>query len=123
MATGISLAAFAGTIGVARKTVYEWIKAHSEFSDAVSRARAARQLWLELKLLRARKGAETQAAIFALKNAAPDDWRDVKTTEHRVSVAVETLSDQQLEAIASGVDPADVGVTGIIEGDSEQLKG
>jgi hypothetical protein len=45
---------------------------------------------LELKLLRARKGAETQAAIFALKNAAPDDWCDVKTTEHRVSVAVET---------------------------------
>jgi hypothetical protein len=33
------------------------------------------------------------------------------------------LTDAQLEAIASGVDPADVGVTGIIEGDFERLKG
>jgi hypothetical protein len=120
MATGISLGAFAGTIGVARKTVYEWIKAHSEFSDAVSRARAARQLCLELKLLRARKGAETQAAIFALKNAAPDDWRDLKQTEYRHSLSIDQLSTEQLHAIASGVAPADVGV---IEGDFERLKG
>ena len=124
MSQGYSLTAFAGSIGQGRDTVYKWIRAHSEFGDAVSRARAARVLWLERKLLRSRKGAETRAAIFALKNAAPDEWRDIKTTEHNQQpVAFERLTDAQLKAIASGVDPADVGVTGIIEGDFERLKG
>jgi len=94
-------------------------KAHSEFSDAVSRARAARVLWLERKLLRARKGAETTAAIFALKNADPVEWRDVKHAEHRHVVSINMLTDEQLNAIASGASLADVGV---IEGDFERFK-
>jgi hypothetical protein len=124
MSEGLSLTAFAGLIGQGRDTVYKWIRAHSEFSDAVTRARAARVLWLERKLLRSRKGAETTAAIFALKNAAPDEWRDIKTAEHKLTVDVATLTDQQLAAIASGTDPRDVGVTGtLVEGDFERLKG
>ena len=118
MSDGLSLTAFAGLIGQGRDTVYKWIRAHSEFSDAVSRARAARVLWLERKLLRSRKGAETSAAIFALKNACPDEWRDLKQTEHRHSLSIQRLTTEQLHAIASGVDPADVGVT--IEGDCER---
>jgi hypothetical protein len=121
MSDGLSLTAFAGLIGQGRDTVYKWIRAHSEFSDAVSRARAARVLYLERKLLRSRKGAETTAAIFALKNAAPEEWRDLKQTEYRHSITWDKLTDEQLHAIASGVDPADVGVT--IEGDCERLKG
>jgi len=96
-----------------------WFFAHSEFSDAVSRARAARVLWLERKLLRSRKGAETTAAIFALKNADPTEWRDLKHTEHRHVVSADMLTDEQLNAIASGASPADVGV---IEGDFERLE-
>jgi hypothetical protein len=123
MSEGLSLTAFAGLIGQGRDTVYKWIRAHSEFGDAVSRARAARVLWLERKLLRSRKGAETRAAIFALKNAAPDEWRDFKTTEHKQQpVGFERLTDAQLKAIASGVDPAD-GVTGTLECNFERLKG
>ena len=120
MSDGLSLAAFAGLIGQGRDTVYKWIRAHSEFSDAVSRARAARVLWLERKLLRSRKGAETTAAIFALKNADPTEWRDLKHTEHRHVVSADMLTNEQLNAIASGASPADVGV---IEGDFERLKG
>jgi hypothetical protein len=75
-------------------------------------------LYLERKLLRSRKGAETTAAIFALKNAAPEEWRDLKQTEYRHSITWDKLTDEQLHAIASGVDPADVGVT--IEGDCER---
>lgn len=100
-AEGISLAAFAGMIGVSRDTVYEWIKGHTDFSDAVSRARPARQLWLERKLLRSRKGAETSAAMFALKNAAPEDWRDVRSVDHTHSLKADELTDAQLHAIAS----------------------
>jgi hypothetical protein len=110
MGRGYSLTAFAGSIKVARDTVYEWIKSHREFSDAVARARPARVAALETKLLISRKGAETSAAIFALKNADPTEWRDIKTTEHNHSVRIETLTDAQLFAIASGVSPADAGI-------------
>jgi hypothetical protein len=85
MAKGFSLTAFAGSIRVAKDTVYEWIKVHPQFSDAVFRARPARVLWLERKLLKSKTRAETRAAIFALRNAAPDDWRDIKHTEHAPS--------------------------------------
>nr|QIO34338.1 hypothetical protein HAP40_22340 [Bradyrhizobium sp. 1(2017)] len=101
MREGISLGAFAGVIGVSRDTVYRWVREHTDFSDAVSRARAGQQLAWELKLLRSRKGAETSASIFALKNIAPDQWRDVRSVDHQHSMKVETLTDAQLYAIAS----------------------
>jgi hypothetical protein len=120
MAQGFSLTAFAGSIRVAKDTIYEWIKVHPQFSDAVSRARAARVQALEAKLLRSRKGAETSAAVFALKNADPQEWRDLKHAEHRHSLSIDQLTTEQLHAIAAGVAPADVGV---IEGDCERLRG
>jgi hypothetical protein len=120
MAQGYSLTAFAGSIRVARDTVYAWIKSYSAFSDAVTRARAARVAALETKLLRSRKGAETTAAIFALRNADPTEWRDVKHTEHTHTLAVETLTDAQLYAIASGVHAGDASV---IDAEFERTKG
>jgi hypothetical protein len=110
MGDGRSLTAFAGLIGVARDTVYEWMTRHAAFSDAVSRARAARLLWWERKLGRSRKGAETTASIFALRNIDPIEWRDVRHTSVDHNVRVETLSDAQLFAIASGNSLADMGV-------------
>jgi hypothetical protein len=112
---GLSLTAFAGMIGVSRETVYRWMGAHREFSDAVSRAKAARTLWLERKLLRSRKGAETTAAIFALRNAQPDEWRDVKHTETTHLHAIAQLTDAQLHAIAAG--SAAAAGTDVIEGE------
>jgi transposase-like protein len=110
MSKGISLGAFAGVIGMARETVYRWVREHREFHDAVSRARAAQQLAWELKLLHSRKGAETMASIFALKNIAPDQWRDLKQTQHTHTVQASLLTDAQLNAIAAGASPADAGV-------------
>ncbi|MBR0802853.1 hypothetical protein JQ636_04815 [Bradyrhizobium japonicum] len=101
MAQGYSLTAFAGSIRKSRDTVYQWVREHADFSDAVSRARSARVAALETKLLRARKGAETSAAVFALKNAEPEEWRDVRSVEHGHTLKVETLTDAQLYAIAS----------------------
>jgi hypothetical protein len=107
---GLSLTAFAGVIGVAQSTIYEWIKVHSEFSEACSRAQSARVLWWELKLGRSRKGAEVTASIFALKNAAPTEWRDVRHTEHSHKLDAVTLTDAQLYAIASGAHAGDASV-------------
>lgn len=101
MGQGISVAAFAGTIGVACDTVYQWMKRHAEFADAVSRARAKQLLAWEQKLIRSKKGAETMASIFALKNIAPDQWRDVRNVQHEHNVKVEQLTDAQLYAIAA----------------------
>jgi len=111
MRQGHSLTSFAGSIEVSKDAVYDWIRTHAEFSHAVARARSCRVTALEAKLLRSKKGAETTAAIFALKNAAPEEWRDVRHTEHNHTLAkVERLTRDQLNAIASGVSPADAGV-------------
>lgn len=118
MAQGYSLTAFAGSIRVARDTVYEWIRRYSAFSDAVARARPSRVAALEVKLLRSRKGAETSAAMFALKNADPTEWRDLKHTAHDHTLRVESLTDAQLYAIASGKSAPDADT---IDGEYEHI--
>lgn len=73
---GFSLTAFAGMIGVCRDTISEWAKVHEEFSAAVKRHAGARTHKLESDLLAAPDGPTVTSRIFALKNAAPDEWRD-----------------------------------------------
>ena len=118
MAQGYSLTAFAGSIRKSKDQIYRWIVAHSEFSNAVTRARSARVAALEAKLLRSRKGAETSAAIFALRNADPTEWRDVRNVQHDHTVRAEMLSDKQLYAIAAG---KPVGDADTIEGECEEI--
>lgn len=120
MSRGLSLTAFAGSIRKSRDTVYQWITAHREFADAVSRARSARTLALEEKLLRSRKGAETTAAVFALKNAQPDEWKDVRSVDHQHQHMIGQLTDAQLYAIAAGK-VGEVG-DGVVEGTCERVE-
>lgn len=47
MSQGLSYETFAATIGVSRETLYEWEKAHPEFSDTKRKALALSQLWWE----------------------------------------------------------------------------
>jgi hypothetical protein len=123
MAKGFSLSAFAGHIRKGRETVYGWMSRHREFADAVARGRAARTAFLEGKLLSARYGAQCSAAIFGLKNAAPDEWRDVKYQEHQHTHAIRELTDAQLLAIAAGqVDVADIGEGQVIDGESVRVQ-
>ena len=88
MDTGLSLTAAAATINVHRQRVYEWAQKHPEFADAVKMGQAKRQLFLETRLLGAAEGAKVTAAIFALKNANPEEWRDKHDVEHSGQVAV-----------------------------------
>lgn len=74
LSKGYSLAAFAGSIGVARETVYEWGRSLPEFSDALKRAKAARTLYWEQRLDVATKDA--RAVIFALRNACAEEWKN-----------------------------------------------
>jgi hypothetical protein len=102
MAKGKSLTAFAGSIDQSKDTVYEWIATHPEFSDAVTRARAARVDALETRMLSANNGGTAATSIFALKNADPDEWREVRYANIEHSVNLDQLSDEQLAAIALG---------------------
>ena len=101
MGQGYSVTALAGHLGVTKNAVYEWMAAHRDFGDAINRGRAARVAALEAKLLTTSQGVGVTAAIFALKNADPDEWQDRYNTESTVNVRVERIPDHELMRIAS----------------------
>jgi hypothetical protein len=88
---GLSLTAFAGSIGVARSTINEWMGEHSEFSEAVKVHQAKRTEYLERTLLSSEQGPKVTARIFALKNADPENWKDKQEHEHSGGVTVQIL--------------------------------
>lgn len=88
MAQGYSLTAFAGSIGVARSTINEWMGAHPEFSEATRVGQAGRTMKLEQGLLAGESGAKVTGHMFALKNADPEGWRDRQEIDHSGSAAV-----------------------------------
>ena len=95
LADGYSVAAFAGHIGVAKQTVYNWMNAHPEFMDAVKRGQAGAVLWWERanrKLAMDGEGNAT-AIIFGLKNRAPDEWRDKQEIEQSGSVTQKIVTE------------------------------
>lgn len=81
MAEGLSLAAAAAELGIHRQRVYDWEQKHPEFADSIRLARSKRQLFLERRLLSAKEGPVVTSTIFALKNAAGEDWRDKQEVE------------------------------------------
>lgn len=84
MSAGHTMTAFAAEIGVARSTVLRWAEKHQEFQDALKVAQAAAAKWWEERLRDVAISGQgnATAAIFALKNMAPDDWRDTRRLEH-----------------------------------------
>jgi hypothetical protein len=76
MGLGFSKTATAGHLGVCKTTFDNWCAEHPEFMGAVKRGEAGRTLKLETDLLSAPDGPTVTSRIFALKNAAPDEWRD-----------------------------------------------
>jgi hypothetical protein len=87
MTAGFSMGAFAGKIGVARSTLNEWAEHNPEFSEAISRGKAARlRHWEEAALNVAKRGGgpgTAQIITFGLKNMDGGDWSD--TTKHEMT--------------------------------------
>jgi hypothetical protein len=103
MGRGYSMTAFAGEIGVARSTINEWMGEHPAFSEAVKVGQAKRTRQLEMTLLAGETGPKVTAHIFALKNAAPEEWKDKREFDHTVREApAEEMSEEELLAIAAG---------------------
>lgn len=83
LADGYSLAALAGSIGVSRSTIYNWVDVYPDFMDAVKIGQAKAVLWWENRNRALAQGEDGNATaiVFGLKNRAADEWRDVKATE------------------------------------------
>jgi hypothetical protein len=105
LAKGHSVTAFAGSIGVARSTVFKWAEQIPEFSDAlkVGQARAT-EFWEKILADVATTGkGNATAAIFGLKNRAHEDWADKQYNEHSgpgggpIKHDLSRLTDEQLE--------------------------
>ena len=118
MAEGLSLTAFAGHLRVAKSTINEWMSNHPEFSDAVKIAQGCRTECLERGLLGSEVGPMVTARIFALKNAAPDEWSDKRQIDHTSSdksmspapvIDAKALSSEALREIMKAKSDADAG--------------
>lgn len=81
MGAGYSLTACAGFIGVSKECIYEWMRVHPEFSDAVKAAKPRRLAFLESRIMNAEASHQVTAAIFQLKNADPEEWREKQHVE------------------------------------------
>lgn len=92
---GYSLKTFAAVVDCNPSTLYEWEKAHPEFSNAIKKGRAKGMMTWETGLMtQAIKGTgNTAAHIFAMKNLYPDDWRDKQDHEHKVGLTVNISGD------------------------------
>jgi transposase len=88
---GLSLLAFAGIIGVGRTSITRWKDEHPEFAAACEVHQAKRSLALEKDLLKAESGPSVTSRIFALKNAAPEEWKDKQDFEHSGGVTVQIV--------------------------------
>lgn len=87
----LSLTAFAGWVGVSRDTISEWMSVHPEFSYACKLHASARTYALENGLFTAESGPQIAAHIFALKNAAPQEWRDKQQVDVNVNLTIADL--------------------------------
>lgn len=98
MAGGLSLTAASAAMGFDPDTLREWGRRYPEFLASLKRGRACRTLYLERKLNLSVDGAAVTAAIFGLKNAAPDEWRD------KHEVVTSTAPDDPLLAYLKSID-------------------
>ena len=110
-AEGWSLTEMAAEIGVARSNFYEWMTAHPEFQDAITRAREKSQAWWEKQGRLGMTADKFNATVWAknMNCRFPDDWRDVVRQEQTGANGgpVETVN-RVIKINVIGVTPGDV---------------
>lgn len=85
MSKGGSLTQFAADIDVCRETVYEWGRVHSDFSDAIKKAKTKCEAYWEKigheGMYLGGKDSPFQASMYIFKMKARFGWKD----KHEVS--------------------------------------
>lgn len=98
-ADGMSLTAFAGHIGVSRRTIGYWMESHPDFADACEIAKARACAWYESQLRKVAMGeggpGAATAAMFGVKNFGDGDFSDRRQLEHVGSVSHRHLTYEQ----------------------------
>lgn len=81
-AQGKSITWMAGMLDISRECIYEWMRVHPEFSDAIARAKAKSQVWWEDTGQQAMFSKEFNAGVWTKSMAArfPEDWREKSET-------------------------------------------
>lgn len=108
MGRGLSIEAVCGKLRVARSTFDEWRQRHEELAEAVAIGVAMRTAMLEEELLdKTIPGPQVTARIFALKNAAPHEWKDRREVAAEITQTHgEPLVDRLLTLIETAKDKA-----------------
>lgn len=107
---GASLLECALELGVCKQTLFNWADEHKAFLDAITRAKAYRQIWWE-KVHRscAATGEGNSSAIqFGLKNIAPEDYADKVDLNHggQANNPVKTVTRIELVGVRAKDDDA-----------------
>ena len=103
MARGYSLGALAGTVGVSRVTINNWIDRYPDFFEACARAKAISQLHWETRFIDAidRQLPTCQAIIFALCNVGREDWKNRQEIEHTGEIKLSAIIESAMQRIAA----------------------
>lgn len=96
---GKSLTAFAASITVARATLLNWARQHSEFAEAIDIAKAAACSWWEERGRKVADGDGGPGAAsmvqFALKNFGAEDFSDRRQVEYSGGITHGLLTYEQ----------------------------
>lgn len=81
-ASGKSVTWMAAELDISRECIYEWMRVHPEFSDAIKKAKAKSQQWWEETGQSAMYAPGFNASIWSKSMAArfPEDWREKTET-------------------------------------------
>lgn len=105
MASGLSFESFAGLIGCALSTLYEWEKVNPAFSEAKKEGFEKNRLFYEragVTMMQDGQGSAT-VWLFNMKNRFPKQWRDkqeVESTNTNINLNkdVSQWTDEELDA-------------------------
>jgi hypothetical protein len=73
---GLSMEQIAHNMGIAKDTLYRWLKISSDISDAIKKGKEVTDYLVENALFTSALTGNVVAQIFWLKNRKPDKWKD-----------------------------------------------
>jgi len=106
---GKSITWMAAELGVHKDSLYEWMRVHPEFSDAITQAKQYSQQWWEDAGQNGMTGPGFNASVWSRSMAArfPDDWRENKGVELTGSGGGPVQHVARIELVALGSDSTD----------------
>ncbi len=108
-AAGKSVTWMAASLDVSRDTIYEWVKVHAEFSDAITRAKAKAQAkWEDMGEMGCTMPG-FNGSVWAKSMAArfPEEWRDNKAIELSGDLTMTNQTKEQRDAAVAAAARAD----------------